>query len=238
MESEETILSQFKEEAGVLTYRAGNEFCAYGIRLLRKEIQAYLRAKGYRKAVISWPDCERPYEILSDFRFTSAENQPHGGDRPELERLIDSDSLADFEQRHPDPTPYSKEEELLARLRQSKDPTGICLLWGSMKVLWFNDRMLEFTSQQFDTLIGASAKELFDLRQERAGCAPTDVITFHEELIATPKNSQGKRIIQTATLDAFRSSGAFGTFHLQAEAAKFHGLPVRISTYSDFELKK
>jgi hypothetical protein len=121
-------------------------------------------------------------------------------------------------------TPQSADDELIIGVQLNKKPTGICSLTTG-KVLFMNSLMPEFCGLAYDQITVPDIASQFAKRAERE---PTDLVDFNERLI--------KDKIVNGSMKAFRTSGAFGSFHGRFSFGFLNGVPVRISEYDSFEV--
>ncbi len=120
--------------------------------------------------------------------------------------------------------PQSKDDELIIWAQLNKRPTGICSLTNG-KVLFMNSLMPEFCGLAYDQIAVPDIATQFAKKDERT---PTDLVEFNERVI--------KDKMINGSMTAFRTSGAFGSFHGRYSFQFLNGVPVRISEYESFEV--
>jgi len=141
----------------------------------------------------------------------------HGQPQPIISTALDTTPIQVGE-------PHSRDDELIIWAQLNKRPTGICSLTNG-KVLFMNSLMPEFCGLAYDQIAVPDIASQFAKKDERI---PTDLVEFNERLI--------KDKVINGSMDAFRTSGAFGSFQGRYSFHFLNGVPVRISEYESFEV--
>ena len=205
---------------------APNEFVGYLLSCYPEKLAASAKALTRQQATVDWPGCPCAYEIPVEF----AEEQPcvaavasNGSSEPESSSQ-EAIATPSTQPQLALPQPRDRDQEILYRAITNEKPTGIMSL-ASGQVLFMNLLMPEFTGRPLDQIAVPNTYDLFRKRDEYQ---PDDPVAFNERLI--------KEKIINGSLKAFRTSGAFGSFHGVFRYEILKGIPVRISEYDNFEL--
>lgn len=174
---------------------------------------------------LTWDGCQSPVKITSEGYERQQRRSSFSGNR-QPDQSSDVAPVPNPAQPSTlNPTPQSKDDEILVGAWFNQRPTGIVAI-GSGKVLFMNSRMPEFCGMSYDDIIVPDIAALFEKRSEYQ---PDDLKVFHQRLI------NGK-VMEGGELKAFRTNGLFGKFHGRFSYLMFQGVPCRMSEYDGFEV--